>query len=36
MTMRYGSLFQIDDFSSVGAAKRLERVALSGGRTGAG
>jgi len=34
--MRYGSLFQIDDFSSAGTAKRLELVALSGGRAGAG
>ena len=36
MTMRYGNLFQIDDFSSAGTARRLDRVALSGSRAWSG
>ena len=36
MSSRYGSLFQIDDFSSASSAIRLERISLSVGRAGGG
>ena len=36
MNSRYGSLFQIEDFSAANTARRLERVTLTVGKTGGG